>query len=95
MQKGAVDVMGVATDLLETKDVVLEHAVRMGAWRWYKSLVLLQDSGLEPMVIDLAGSGRHSTDPNKITTLEQYVEPLLALLKLKAGSNSKVSTAIT
>jgi pimeloyl-ACP methyl ester carboxylesterase len=87
--------MAVGVDSLETKDIVLVHGAGMGAWCWYKSLALLQDSGLEPVAIDLAGSGRHSADPNEVASLEQYAEPLLALLKLKAASNSKVSTAIT
>jgi pimeloyl-ACP methyl ester carboxylesterase len=89
-KKGAVHLMAVGVDSLETKDIVLVHGAGMGAWCWYKSLALLQDSGLEPVAIDLAGSGRHSADPNEVATLEQYAEPLLALLKLKAASNSKV-----
>ena len=57
-----------------------------GAWCWYKTIALLEEGGYKATAIDLTGSGVHSFDPNCITSLSQYVQPLTDFLeKLPEG----------
>ncbi|KAH9318043.1 hypothetical protein KI387_019812, partial [Taxus chinensis] len=74
---------------LETKHFVLIHGGGFGAWCWYKTIALLEDTGFKATAIDLTGSGIDSTDPNKITSLAQYVKPLIEFFE-KLGKNEKV-----
>ncbi|KAH0449461.1 hypothetical protein IEQ34_020153 [Dendrobium chrysotoxum] len=76
-------------DGLETKKVVLVHGGGFGAWCWYKTMTLLEDAEFEVTAIDLAGSGIHSVDTNNITSLPQYVNPLIIFLE-KLGDTEKV-----
>lgn len=66
---------------LESTHFVLVHGGGLGAWCWYKSIALLEDSGFKATAIDLMGSGIEPTDPNRITSLQQYSKPLLDVLK--------------
>ncbi|KAJ8470342.1 hypothetical protein OPV22_024685 [Ensete ventricosum] len=61
---------------LETKKIILVHGEGFGAWCWYKILSLLEEVGLNPVALDLRGSGIDNTDPNSITTLADYSKPL-------------------
>ncbi|XXG55533.1 hypothetical protein AAC387_Pa03g3185 [Persea americana] len=71
---------------LETNHFVLVHGGGFGAWCWYKTIALLEDGGFTVHAIDLTGSGIHSFDTNKITSLSQYVKPLTEFLqKLEEG----------
>ena len=81
---------GVVKATLETKHFVLVHGGGLGAWCWYKSIALLEESGLVATAIDLSGSGIDSTDPNQIKTLAHYVKPLLDLLD-NLSTGEKVS----
>ncbi|EAZ40574.1 putative methylesterase 11, chloroplastic [Oryza sativa Japonica Group] len=74
---------------LETNIIVLVHGGGFGAWCWYKTIALLEDSGFRVNAIDLTGSGIHSYDTNKISSLTQYAEPLTSYLK-SLGDNEKV-----
>ncbi|XP_020591192.1 putative methylesterase 11, chloroplastic [Phalaenopsis equestris] len=74
---------------LETSHFVLVHGGGFGAWCWYKTIALLQDAGFKVNAIDLTGSGIHSFDPNKITSLSQYVKPLTSFLE-NLGDTDKV-----
>ncbi|XP_002973861.2 putative methylesterase 14, chloroplastic [Selaginella moellendorffii] len=76
-------------DNLESKHFVLVHGAGNGAWCWYKSIALLEESGFTASTVDLTGSGIDHTDPNTISTLSQYVKPLLSLLE-KLPDNEKV-----
>lgn len=76
-------------DGLETKKIVLVHGGGFGAWCWYKTMTLLADAGFEVTAINLAGSGVHSLDANTITSLSQYVNPLISFLE-KLGDDEKV-----
>lgn len=69
------------TKNLETKIIVLVHGGGFGAWCWYKTISLLEDSGFKVNAIDLTGSGIHSSDTNKISSLPEYAEPLTSYLK--------------
>lgn len=66
---------------LESSHFVLVHGGGLGAWCWYKSIALLEDSGFKATAIDLMGSGIEPTDPNRITGLLHYCKPLLDVLK--------------
>ncbi|BAT83265.1 hypothetical protein VIGAN_04039000 [Vigna angularis var. angularis] len=76
----------VKVDDLETNRIVLVHGGGFGAWCWYKSIALLEESGYKVAAIDLTGSGVSSFDTNSITSLSQYVKPLTDFLeKLPEG----------
>ncbi|URE23939.1 Esterase [Musa troglodytarum] len=66
----------VSLENLETKKIILVHGEGFGAWCWYKTLSLLEEVGLIPIALDLKGSGIDLTDPNSVTTLENYSKPL-------------------
>uniref|UniRef100_A0A804UET4 AB hydrolase-1 domain-containing protein n=1 Tax=Zea mays TaxID=4577 RepID=A0A804UET4_MAIZE len=66
---------------LETSVIVLVHGGGFGAWCWYKTISLLEDSGFRVNAIDLTGSGIHSYDTNKICSLSEYAEPLTSYLE--------------
>ncbi|XP_031110597.1 putative methylesterase 12, chloroplastic [Ipomoea triloba] len=66
---------------IKTKRFVLIHGEGFGAWCWYKTIALLEESGLLPISMDLKGSGIDQTDTNNVTTLEEYSTPLLDYLK--------------
>lgn len=42
---------------------------------------LLEEAGLSPIALDLAGSGIDHNDANRITTLEEYSKPLINYLE--------------
>ncbi|URE04328.1 Esterase, partial [Musa troglodytarum] len=66
---------------LETKKIILVHGEGFGAWCWYKTMSLLEESGLLPVALDLTGSGIDQTDINSITSLEDYARPLITYLQ--------------
>lgn len=61
---------------LQTTHFVLVHGGGFGAWCWYKTIALLEESGFKVTAIDLTGSGIHSFDTNNITSLSHYTKPL-------------------
>ncbi|KAJ8775122.1 hypothetical protein K2173_020126 [Erythroxylum novogranatense] len=65
---------------LETNHFVLVHGGGYGAWCWYKTIALLEESGFRVTATDLTGSGIHSFDTNGITDLSEYVNPLTDFL---------------
>ncbi|ESQ38584.1 hypothetical protein EUTSA_v10028772mg [Eutrema salsugineum] len=72
------------SDFLESltvKKFILVHGEGFGAWCWYKTIASLEESGLSPVTVDLAGSGFNMTDTNSIYTLEEYSKPLIELLQ--------------
>ncbi|CAK9324920.1 unnamed protein product [Citrullus colocynthis] len=71
----------IKLDDLETNHFVLVHGGGFGAWCWYKTIALLEEAGYRATAIDLTGSGIHSFDPNSITDLSQYVQPLTDFLE--------------
>lgn len=66
---------------LETKKIVLIHGEGFGAWCWYKTIALLEESGMLPTALDLTGSGIDLKDTNNVTTLEDYSKPLIDYLQ--------------
>jgi pimeloyl-ACP methyl ester carboxylesterase len=81
----------VVLENLETKKIVLVHGEGFGAWCWYKTISLLEEAGLDPVALDLAGSGIDHTDANNISTLEEYSKPLIDYLS-KLPENEKVGS---
>ncbi|XP_074264161.1 putative methylesterase 12, chloroplastic [Silene latifolia] len=73
-----------AADFLESlkvKRIVLIHGEGFGAWCWYKSIALLEESGLLPDALDLSGSGIDTTDTNSVSTLGDYSKPLISYIE--------------
>ena len=66
---------------LKTKKFVLVHGEGFGAWCWYKTIALLEETGLVPTAFDLAGSGIDLTDTNAVSTLAEYSKPLTDFLQ--------------
>ncbi|KAM7509383.1 hypothetical protein LguiA_019836 [Lonicera macranthoides] len=66
---------------LKTKKIVLIHGEGFGAWCWYKTIALLEESKLLPVALDLTGSGIDLTDTNSVTTLLDYSKPLIKYLQ--------------
>ena len=66
---------------LKTKKIILIHGEGFGAWCWYKTISLLEESGLLPTALDLTGSGIDLTDTNSVATLAGYSKPLIDYLQ--------------
>jgi len=84
----------IVLENLETKKIVLVHGEGFGAWCWYKTISLLEDSGFKVNAIDLTGSGIHSYNTNKISSLSEYAEPLTSYLKGLGGAEKVSSLSI-
>lgn len=80
----------IVLENLETKKIVLVHGEGFGAWCWYKTISLLEEAGLDPIALDLTGSGIDNADTNSIATLADYSKPLIDYLN-KLPENEKVS----
>lgn len=66
---------------LKIKRFILIHGEGFGAWCWYKTIALLEESGLLPTALDLTGSGIELTDTNSVNSLADYSKPLINLLQ--------------
>ncbi|KAJ8530920.1 hypothetical protein K7X08_023801 [Anisodus acutangulus] len=66
---------------IKTKKFILVHGEGFGAWCWYKTIALLEETGLLPTAIDLTGSGIDLTDTKNVTTLAEYSKPLIDYLE--------------
>lgn len=63
-----------------TSHFLLVHGAAHGAWCWYKTITLLEQSGHRATALDLRSCGRDSTDPENITTLAALAEPVVRFL---------------
>ncbi|XP_062098154.1 putative methylesterase 12, chloroplastic [Humulus lupulus] len=66
---------------LKAKKFVLIHGEGFGAWCWYKTISLLEETGLVPTAFDLTGSGIELTDTNAVCSLAEYSKPLINFLQ--------------
>lgn len=66
---------------IQTKKFILINGEGFGAWCWYKTISLLEESGLLPTALDLTGSGIDLTDTNCVATLAEYSKPLIDYLQ--------------
>lgn len=74
---------------MKTKKFVLVHGEGFGAWCWYKTIALLEESGLTPIALDLTASGIDLTDTNTVASLADYSKPLIDFLR-KLPEDDKV-----
>ena len=85
----------IVLENLETKKIVLVHGEGFGAWCWYKTISHLEEAGLEPVALDLTGSGIDHTNTNSIATLGDYSKPLIDYLdKLPEDEKVTITSAI-
>jgi len=61
--------------------LVLVHGAYHGAWCWYKLSSLLKSSGLQFTSLDMAASGINPKQVQDLTSVLQYVQPLLQFLR--------------
>ncbi|KFK27361.1 hypothetical protein AALP_AA8G372900 [Arabis alpina] len=55
---------------------VFVHGACHGGWCWYKVANSLRESGHKATCIDLKGAGINQTDPNTVSSLDDYDQPL-------------------
>ncbi|XP_020577029.1 putative methylesterase 14, chloroplastic isoform X2 [Phalaenopsis equestris] len=83
----------IFVEKIETKKVILVHGEGLGAWCWYKIVPMMEEAGMVPVALDLAGSGtNNSIDFSRITSLEDYSKPLMNYLGSLAD-NEKLGPA--
>lgn len=59
---------------------VLVHGACLGAWSWYKVTTLLQIAGHNVTTLDMAAAGINPTQPESLTSLTEYNQPLLSFM---------------
>ncbi|KAI0494336.1 hypothetical protein KFK09_024470 [Dendrobium nobile] len=76
---------------IETKKVILVHGEGLGAWCWYKIVPMMEEAGMHPVALDLAGSGANDCiNINNITSLEDYSKPLMNYLCSLTGDEKVI-----
>ncbi|KAL0343631.1 UNVERIFIED_CONTAM: Methylesterase 10 [Sesamum angustifolium] len=61
----------------EKKHFVLVHGLSHGAWCWYKLVSLLKLQGHKVTALDLGGCGVHPKQLHQISSISDYIHPLL------------------
>ncbi|XP_038719412.1 methylesterase 18 [Tripterygium wilfordii] len=69
---------------------VLVHGAGHGAWCWYKVRAILEAAGHTVTCLDLKSAGIDPTDPNTISSFDEYDQPLHDFLS-NLPDNEKVS----
>ncbi|KAL0322000.1 UNVERIFIED_CONTAM: Methylesterase 10 [Sesamum calycinum] len=64
----------------EKKHFVLVHGLSHGAWCWYKLVSLLKLQGHKVTALDLGGCGLHPKQLHQISSISDYIQPLLDFL---------------
>ncbi|KAJ4834393.1 hypothetical protein Tsubulata_007335 [Turnera subulata] len=59
-----------------------------GAWCWYKIKCLMETSGYKVTCLDLKSAGLDHSNPNEISTFDEYNTPLVILVGHSAGGLS-------
>lgn len=59
---------------------VFVHGAGHGGWCWYKLANSLRKNGHKATCIDLKGAGINITDPNTVSSLDDYNQPLYDFL---------------
>ncbi|KAK2644637.1 hypothetical protein Ddye_019832 [Dipteronia dyeriana] len=79
--------------VLETSDEKLHFVLVLGAgpgaWCWYKLRCLMETSGYKVTCLDLKGAGIDRTDPETISSFDEYNQPLIDFF-LHLPENDKV-----
>ncbi|KAJ0264437.1 hypothetical protein HA466_0028000 [Hirschfeldia incana] len=60
---------------------VLVHGAGHGAWCWYKLIPILKSQGHNVTAVDLAASGIELSRAETLTSINEYIEPLMELMK--------------
>lgn len=60
---------------------VLVHGACLGAWSWYKVTTFLQTAGHNVTALDMASAGINPTQPESLTSLTEYYQPLLSFME--------------
>ncbi|CAN1225239.1 Methylesterase 10 [Linum grandiflorum] len=68
---------------------VLVHGTGHGAWCWYKLVTLLKSSGHQVTALDLGGSGIDSRRLDEVSSISDYVSPLIEFMA-SLGEQDKV-----
>ncbi|KAG6544843.1 hypothetical protein Mapa_013533 [Marchantia paleacea] len=68
-----------------TKHAVLVHGSFHGAWCWYKVSTLLQSRGFTVATLDLTSQGIDKTIADNVTSIEQFVQPVVDYLNNVTG----------
>ncbi|KAK7307597.1 hypothetical protein VNO77_40800 [Canavalia gladiata] len=66
------------------RHVVLVHGAGHGAWCWYKVASLLKSGGHQVTALDLAASGIHPKQAHELSSITQYIEPLMEFIECLA-----------
>ncbi|RWR80517.1 methylesterase 17-like protein [Cinnamomum micranthum f. kanehirae] len=66
--------------VLKASHLVFVHGAMHGAWCWYKVRSLLESLGYKVSCLDLKSSGIDLSDPNTISSFEEYNNPLFHFL---------------
>lgn len=75
---------------IKAKKIILIHGEGFGAWCWYKTIALLEETGLNPVALDLTGSGIDLTDTKDVTSLGDYSKPLVDYLENLQGDEQVI-----
>lgn len=65
----------------KTKHFVLLHGICHEAWCWYPLVPLLESAGHRVTALDLSGSGVHPKRLEQVTSIHEYVQPLMELME--------------
>ncbi|KAM7516582.1 hypothetical protein LguiA_006165 [Lonicera macranthoides] len=60
---------------------VLVHGSCHGGWCWYKLIALLQSAGHRATALDLAAAGLHPKKMEELSTIYDYMEPLMEFME--------------
>lgn len=63
-----------------THHFVMVHGSCHGAWCWYKLVTLLKAAGNRATALDLGGSGVSERPVDDVTTLDDYLQPLMEFM---------------
>lgn len=60
---------------------VLVHGSCHGGWCWYRLVALLQSAGHRATALDLAAAGVHPKKMEELSTIYDYMEPLMEFME--------------
>ncbi|KAG6548082.1 hypothetical protein Mapa_010362 [Marchantia paleacea] len=63
-----------------TAHFVLIHGAGHGAWCWYEVVTILEKAGYKATALDCLSAGIDNTNPDNVTSAEQYSKPLIDFL---------------
>ena len=64
----------------DVKHFVLAHGVCHGSWCWYRLIALLKQAGHRVTALDLGACGINPKQLNEITSIWDYVDPLMEFM---------------